>query len=334
MSVQEHVTEALATYSETDASIAELKVACLALVVDGVEDKEGFEAVHTARMDVRARRVAVDKTRKSLKADALQFNRSVEAEAKRITALLLPIEAHLEKEERVVLEERARLKQEKALAKQEKLRGRMELLAEVASPLHSFEVESMSGKAFDACLENRRELFEEEKRVKAERAAADAAKRKEEEAAKAKEAKELAARRKAIEKDEKALAKRKTAWKAKQEKEKAAAREKRDAEKLVVAEPEPELDTCGGCGKAVHASESDDYGRCPDCTVMGAEVAEGKAEEFPTDLDMLLEWGCKRFVSPPEGMLPPDGEFRMTLGEILLRARLDWQAACEKEQGL
>jgi len=74
-------------------------------------------------MVVKNHRVAVEKKRKDLKADALEWGRKVDAEAKRISALLEPIEVHLQTEEDKVTKEKERIKAEKIRLEQERVEG-------------------------------------------------------------------------------------------------------------------------------------------------------------------------------------------------------------------
>lgn len=89
----------LKKYNITDAAIAKMSDEYLEMTVQGLDDKGGLELVHGARMIVKNKRVEVEKTRKELKADSLAYGKAVDAEAKRITALLVPIEEHLQGEE-------------------------------------------------------------------------------------------------------------------------------------------------------------------------------------------------------------------------------------------
>lgn len=106
------IETAIKQYNVTDAAIAKYNKEYMALNVKGVEDKEGYELCHTARMEIKGKRVEVEKTRKHLKEDALEYGRAVDKEAKRITSLLEPIEDHLASQEKIVDDEKARIKAE------------------------------------------------------------------------------------------------------------------------------------------------------------------------------------------------------------------------------
>ena len=79
------------------------------LTIAGINDKVGFEAVRSARISVKNARTSVEATRKILKAESLEYGRAVDAEAKRLTALLEPIEADLEAKEKAITDEKARI---------------------------------------------------------------------------------------------------------------------------------------------------------------------------------------------------------------------------------
>lgn len=109
---QEMITTALAQYNITDAAIAKYKSDYMGLIVKNVRDEEGYKLVHSARMVIKGKRIEVEKKRKELKEDALRYGQAVDKEAKRITALLEPIEGHLESQEKIIDDEKARIKAE------------------------------------------------------------------------------------------------------------------------------------------------------------------------------------------------------------------------------
>lgn len=118
----------LQKYNVTDAAIAKLNADYMALVVKDASDKAGYESVKTARIDIKKRRVEVEKTRVALKAESLEYGRRVDGEAKRITALLEPIETHLISQEKIVDDEKARIKALEDAKEAERLKVRVEEL--------------------------------------------------------------------------------------------------------------------------------------------------------------------------------------------------------------
>lgn len=148
----ESINAALATYKITDAELAQMREKFLPLVIQSPEDKAGAARVREARLTVKNTRVFVEKTRKALKEDALRYGQAVDAEARRITAELVPIEEHLEAQEQAIAAEVARRAQAIENARREKLRLRMEALAANRSTLLPLDVEAMSDEQFDAEL--------------------------------------------------------------------------------------------------------------------------------------------------------------------------------------
>lgn len=108
-------------YDVTDAAIAEMKEMYMGLVITDIDDKEQYDAVHRAHMTVRGKRIEVDKKRKELKADALEWGRKVQAEANRIFALIEPIENHLKAEKQKVQDEKDRIERERVAKIEEKI---------------------------------------------------------------------------------------------------------------------------------------------------------------------------------------------------------------------
>ena len=240
--------KALVEYNITDAAIAEMEKIYMDLTITDLEDKEQFDAVHSARMTVKGKRVEVEKRRKELKADALEWGRKVDTEAKRIVGKLEPIESHLDREERKVTDEQERIKEEAERKEKEKIDKRIAELAVFGKHLPFFEVAGWTDGEYEARLIVAKDEYEAEQKRLAEEADARKAEaerleavRKEQEAkaaelaeaqrkideAKAKiEAEKKAledARREALHKAEVEQAKKEAAERAKKEAEEAAA---------------------------------------------------------------------------------------------------------------
>lgn len=114
VSTEEYTNKALEKYGVTRAAIAELRDKYLPLKTAGIEDKVSYDIVRAARMDIKKLRVRVEKTRKDLKAEALEYGRKVDARAKDIFERLEPIETHLIEQEKLVDDERERIKNKAA----------------------------------------------------------------------------------------------------------------------------------------------------------------------------------------------------------------------------
>lgn len=145
--------------STIEECVAGMKATCMSLTIDGIEDKRGYEAVHNARMSVRDFRVKIEKKRKELKEDSLSYGRAIDAEAKRINAMIEPIEGYLTDQEKKIDDEKERIRKAKEEERQAELRAQIE--AEQAKKLAEE----------NAKLEEVRKAQEEAQRIMAEKQA-------------------------------------------------------------------------------------------------------------------------------------------------------------------
>ena len=143
----------------------------LPLKIKDLADKEGYKAVREARLTVKEKRVFVEKRRKELKEDSLRFGKAVDAEARRITALLEPIESHLEAQEGWWDTEKERLKQEAIKQEQEKLQARVDALRQYNCSIPVAALQVMDDTDFDWTLESVKAEYEiaEKARIAAEK---------------------------------------------------------------------------------------------------------------------------------------------------------------------
>lgn len=118
----------LQKYNVADLGIAEMEKQFSGLVIKDMKDTEGYKAVSSAISFVRTKRLQVEKTRKELKADSLNYGRIVDSEAKRIQALIEPIESRLQGEKDRIDNEKEQIRLEKERKEQELLNGRKETL--------------------------------------------------------------------------------------------------------------------------------------------------------------------------------------------------------------
>ena len=133
-----YIEQALKKYSVTDAGIAKLKAEYMPLKIKAIDDAVGYKLVRAARMEVKALRIDVEKTRKGLKEESLIFGRAVDGEAKRITALLEPIEDYLHTQEKTVNEEKQRIKDEEANKERERIQARIKKLYDMGVVFDGF----------------------------------------------------------------------------------------------------------------------------------------------------------------------------------------------------
>jgi DNA repair exonuclease SbcCD ATPase subunit len=161
------------TFPDTAAKIAAKAAEYKALTIAGVNDAKGLKLVHDARMEVKTTRIAVEKRRVELKADALEYGKRVDAEAKRLTALLAPIEDDLEAKEKAIEDEKDRIKNAEKIAAAKKLADRMAALQAVEAYFTPDVVSGMTDEHFAKTVETARMALEsrraEAARLEAER---------------------------------------------------------------------------------------------------------------------------------------------------------------------
>lgn len=137
------MTTAIVEYSKTDAALADLAQRYKGVVFD-VTAREGMHTAVKGRAELRTYRVALEKTRKEIKAPALERCQLIDAEARRITAELAaledPIDSQIKKEEQrkedermaVVRAEDARIAAEQQALKDAEEKRMAEERAEIA----------------------------------------------------------------------------------------------------------------------------------------------------------------------------------------------------------
>lgn len=182
--MQAEQTTQVVTYNISEAAITATKNRCAVLSAD---TPKGYEEVRLALADLRSTRVAIEKRRVELKADALAYGRLVDSEAKRFTALLLEIEEPLSQKKHDVDYEKAHLKAEAEAAKQRAIEAKIRA---------EREAEEARLRVIREAEEAR--LTEERARLEAERQQLVEARKKAEEAARV-ERERLAAEQRIVE---------------------------------------------------------------------------------------------------------------------------------------
>lgn len=114
----EHTPIAVIDYNVTDAALAELKKEYTGLTVASNKERA---VVQSGITELTSLRTSVEKKRKELKADALEFGRKVDGEAKRITGLIEAIEQPLKDAKQAYDDEQERIKAELAAKEQARI---------------------------------------------------------------------------------------------------------------------------------------------------------------------------------------------------------------------
>lgn len=196
------------------------------IVVTSENDEDGMEQARIARLELKRIRVDVEKTRKELKEDALRMGKAIDGMANIIKAMIVPVEEHLEKQEKFA----ERLAEERRKAR---IAERTAKLSAYVTDVSVYKLEDLSDEAFEKLLAE----------VRAAKEAADEAARKAREAeieAERKREEERIAKERAAAKEAESLRRQNAHLKAKAERERRA-REKLEAEKRAKEEAERKL---------------------------------------------------------------------------------------------
>ena len=149
-------------YAVTDAAIAKMKELYMALKVSGLDDEEGFSAVHDGRMVVKGKRIEVEKKRKEYKAESLAYGRKIDAEAKRIFSLLKPIEDHLQSQENIITKEKKRIKAQEEAKEKLKIETRASELFALGVNMPFFDLAMLSENEYAEKLRSAKEAYDAE----------------------------------------------------------------------------------------------------------------------------------------------------------------------------
>lgn len=179
--------------------IAEIKAYCNGLTIVSINDKEGYKITSAALSKVKKIRTSIESKRKELKAVALEYGKAVDGEAKRLTALVEPIEAELKTKVDAI--DKA-IEQEREKERIRRNNAMIEAGFSLSGGLYfagpfNYSIEQVQSASLESLEEILQRGRDEQTRVKAEQERI--AKEREENARKAKELAEREARLKALE---------------------------------------------------------------------------------------------------------------------------------------
>lgn len=169
-------------YHDVIPDVEGLKTKYLSMKILDLTDDVAYQNVSVAYRDMVKTRNDIERKRKELKADSLKFGAAVDAEAKKLTELIAPIETHLRTEKEKVDAEKERIEKEKEELRRKKLYDRHELLCSIGmflvidtyswrSPLdenlklslHPVNLETMEDEDFNAEVAKFKSVIEQDK---------------------------------------------------------------------------------------------------------------------------------------------------------------------------
>ena len=128
LNAKEIIGQELALVDINDVRIAKMKEEYMVLVITDLNNAKQFDAVHQARMEVKAARITVQKVSKAKRENAVKFQKDCIEEEKRLIGLLEPVETHLQFEEDKVEKEKARIKAEAEAKEAARIQKRVDLI--------------------------------------------------------------------------------------------------------------------------------------------------------------------------------------------------------------
>lgn len=134
---------------------------CKNIEITSEDQTDEMATARESRLKLKNIRVEIEKTRKTLKEQSLREGRAIDGMANIIKALIVPVEEHLEKQEKFI---EIKIKERK-LARQAE---RIEKLSRYVEDVSLYNLEDMEDEAFDKLLANTKKAFEDEKKAQEE----------------------------------------------------------------------------------------------------------------------------------------------------------------------
>lgn len=134
-----------------------------------IVDKKTYEQVHQAQMILRDARVNIEKTGKTMREDAVAYQKKVIEVEKDLIAVISPVEEELKAKKKVYDDEQERIKEEEARKAEEALNNRVQELAKYGYT-HSdmFDLKTKTDEEFQTLLSEKKTAWEESERIRIE----------------------------------------------------------------------------------------------------------------------------------------------------------------------
>jgi len=144
-------------FNPTVAELNALATQYRNLAIAGVEDKEGYERVHKARMELVRTRGDITRAGKALRDDANKFSKAVIEKEKELVGIIEPVEKDLKAKQEAIDEEKERARRVVLLP------DRRAKLAEIGEIVSDDDLLGMSVEDFSVFFNSRKELYLERK---------------------------------------------------------------------------------------------------------------------------------------------------------------------------
>ena len=140
------------------------------LEIQGIDDKQGYQAVHQARIELKNSRVAISKQGKNLRDGAIKFQREVIKVEKELVALIEPTETSLANKQKLIDEEKEQQKRIQLIPE------RREKLKEIDYKIDDTFLITMDNIQFQEFFNQQKEdyLFKQAEKIRIEQEKIDA----------------------------------------------------------------------------------------------------------------------------------------------------------------
>lgn len=276
------------------------RVQALAIQVTSLEQTIEMKQARLLRLELKNTRVAADKVRKSLKADALLMGRAIDGVYNMLEAAIVPLERHLDEQEKFA-ERLAEAERQATLA-----RRTAELAPYISEGQIIPALDVMSADQFANYLADAKTLYtakiEQAQRAESERIAREQAEAAERERQRI-ELERL--RKEAVEREAAAKAEREAAAKAKAERDalEAAAKAEREAAEKELARIKAEAETAARKERAAREQAEKELAAkkaAEEMQAAAAIAAEKKAARAPDKQKALTFASTVRTLKTPE----------------------------------
>jgi hypothetical protein len=161
------------------AKLGEFEVRFLALVdkykgltISGVDDKEGYDKVSSARKEMKSARVEVEKYAKALRDPATRFNKSVSEREKELVKIILPLETEFQLMEHKIDNAIEQLRLDEEKKEIDRINARIARLSKYNYALDVSIISKMDDAQFEAAeAEAKKDWDKEQERARLEKEA-------------------------------------------------------------------------------------------------------------------------------------------------------------------
>jgi hypothetical protein len=166
--VQQLLSQFGAPYQEASKIAAEAKE----IIVVDENDTVNMGKARSARLELKNIRVTIEKKRKELKEESLREGKAIDGMANIIKAFIIPVEQHLEEQEKLAERKEAERKHQRHLE-------RIKQLSPFVNDISVYSLEDMSQEAYVELLANAKQAYEDrqaaERKAEKDRVAAEKA---------------------------------------------------------------------------------------------------------------------------------------------------------------